>query len=288
MVDRTGGIRSSGADSGFCYAPRLSPDGRRVAVLKSTDFNFTNRDVWVLDLVQGTQTRLTFDTSAGWPLWSPDGRRIVFSRFPDGSASFRGQLFQLPADGSGAPEPLTADSGQWIPTDFEPGGKAIHFSGRPSRGKKSEIRRLMMEGGARPQPVLATAFDNGPVSLSPDGRWIAYEGNESGRSEVYVRPYPGAGGRWQVSLEGGTEPIWSRAGREIFYRHGDDMMSATVGTQPGFEVLSRTRLFSGQFVPRNLRAQNYSVAADGKTFLMVQPMTGPGQALVVTLGWSQR
>jgi serine/threonine-protein kinase len=142
-----------------------------------------------------------------------------------------------------------------------------------------------MDGGAKPQPVLATPFDNGPVSLSSDGRFIAYESNESGRNEVYVRPYPGSGGRWQVSLEGGTEPIWSRTGGEIFYRHGDDMMSARVRTQPSFEVLGRVRLFSGQFDPGNFRDHNYSVSADGKTFLMVQPVVGAGQALVVTLGW---
>ena len=288
LVDRTGAIRESGADSGFYYAPRLSPDGRRVAVLRATDAGFSNRDVWILDLVQRTQTRLTFDTSAGWPMWSPDGRRIVFSRFVDGSGGFRGQLAQLPADGSGTPEPLMADSGQWTPGDFEPGGRAIVFSGLPARNTKTEVRRITLEGGAKSQSVLATRFDNGPVSLSPDGRWIAYVGNESGRNEVYVRPYPGSGGRWQVSLEGGTEPIWSRAGGEIFYRSGDDLMSATVRTQPGFEVLSRTRLFSGRFVERGFRDLNYSVSADGKTFLMIQPIVGPEQALVVTLGWFRR
>jgi serine/threonine-protein kinase len=285
LVDRTGGIRSSGADSGFYYAPRLSPDGRRVAVLRATDLNFANRDVWILDLVQGTQTRLTFDTSAGWPLWSPDGRRIVYSRFLDGSGGFRGQLFQLPADGSGTPEPLMADSGQWQPAGFESGGRAIVYSGRPAPGAKSEIRRISLDGGAKPQPVLTTPFDNGPVSLSPDGRYIAYASNESGRNEVYIRPYPGPGGRWQVSLEGGTEPIWSPAGGEIFYRHGDDMMTASVRTQPSLEVLGRSKLFTGQFESGNFRDHDYSVAADGKTFLMVQPVVGTEQALVVTLGW---
>ena len=218
-------------------------------------------------------------------MWSPDGRRIVYSRFLDGSGGFRGQLFQLPADGSGAPEPLMADSGQWLPAGFEPGGRAIVFFGRPSPGAKAEIRRVTMEAGAKPQSVLATQFENGPASLSPDGRWIAYASNESGRNEIYVRPYPGSGGRWQVSLEGGTEPIWSRAGGEIFYRHGDDVMSARVRTKPSFEVLGRAKLFSGPFRLAAFRDQNYSVTADGKTFLMVQPVVGPGQALVVTLGW---
>jgi serine/threonine-protein kinase len=285
LVDRVGGIRTSGIDSGQYYAPRIAPDGRRIAVLRGTDFTFSNRDVWILDLVQRTQTRLTFDTSAGWPMWSPDGRRIVYSRFLEGSGGFRGQLFQVPADGSGTPEPLMADSGQWIPAGFEPGGETILYFGRPGTGTKREIRRLTTDGRAEPERVLATAFDNGAASLSPDGRWIAYQSNESGRNEVYVRPYPGSGGRWQVSLEGGTEPIWSRAGGEILYRHDDEMMSATVRTQPSFEVSGRSRLFSGQFGPGNFWDHNYSVTADGQTFLMVQPVAGPQQALVVTLGW---
>ena len=288
LVDRTGGARSAGADSGNYYAPHLSPDGRRVALLRATNINFSNRDVWIVDLVQRTQTRVTFDTSAAWPMWSPDGRRIVYSRFMDGSGGFRGHLYWLPADGSGAPQPLVEGPGQWKPTGFEPGGRGLVYSGLPSPQSKGEIWRTTVDSGAKPQPVLATPFDNGPASLSPDGRWIAYAGNESGRNEVYVRPYPGPGGRWQVSLDGGTEPIWSRTGGEIFYRHVDDMMSATVRTRPSFEVLARTKLFSGQFDAGNFRDHNYSVAPDGKSFLMIQPVVGPGQALVVTLNWFEQ
>ena len=145
---------------------------------------------------------------------------------------------------------------------------------------------MALEHGAKPTQVLASAFDNGSPSLSPDGRWLAYAANESGRNEVYVRPYPGPGGRWQVSLDGGTEPIWSPRGGEIFYRNGDAMMTAAVRTQPGFEVTGRTKLFTGQYGTAAFRDHNYSVTPDGSTFAMLQGIVGgPEQALVVTLNW---
>ena len=100
-----------------------------------------------------------------------------------------------------------------------------------------------------------------------------------------MRPYPGPGGRWQVSLDGGTEPIWSPAGNEIFYRAGDAMIAAAVRVQPGFEITGRTKLFSAEYETANFLDQNYGVAPDGKSFFMLQRVVGTQQALVVTLNW---
>jgi eukaryotic-like serine/threonine-protein kinase len=288
LVDRAGTSRNAGADSGYFYTPRISPDGGRVATLRGTSPAYANFDIWVFDLAQRTQTRLTFDTTAAWPVWSPDGRRIVYTRFTEGTNQFPTALYWVATDGSGSPQPLVTQAGNWKATAFEPGGRGIVFSGSPTPQAKEEIWRVGVDSGSVPIKVLATPFNNFSPSLSPDGRWLAYVADESGRSEVYVRAYPGAGGRWQVSLEGGTEPLWSGRGGEIFYRNGDVMMSASVRTQPGFEVTGRTRLFAGEYQPGNWRDQNYSVSGDGKSFAMLERVVGTRQAMVVTLNWFDR
>jgi serine/threonine-protein kinase len=135
--------------------------------------------------------------------------------------------------------------------------------------------------------VLAGGFNNIFPSLSPDGKWMAYQSNESGRYEIYVRPYPGPGGRWQVSLEGGTEPKWSPTGKDIFYRDGDKFVAAAVRTVPAFEVTGRTVLFSGTFQanPIGLPVTNYDVTKDGQTFVMLQQAQSTELSVYVTLNW---
>jgi serine/threonine-protein kinase len=277
LVDRGGAVRDAGSDTGLYYAPRISPDGKRVAMARYTDGNFNAEDVWVMDLVQHTRTRLTFDTLAAWPVWSPDGRRVAYARGPG--------IFWVPADGSGTPESLVTAPGLWFPAAFEPGGQALVFHGQPTQQAKAEIWRAGAAGDRAPHQVLAGGFNNFNPSLAPDGRWMAYVSDESGRSEVYVRPYPGPGGRWQVSLDGGQEPVWSPTGREIFYRNGDRVMAATVRTQGGFEVGARTQLFEGSYDQVPLQLTNYDVTRDGQTFVMLQQVTGTAQSVFVTLNW---
>src|SRR5262249_23006413 len=152
------------------------------------------------------------------------------------------------------------------------------YGGAPGGRGKSEIWRSGRDGGA-PNQVLANGFDNGAPSLSPDGRWMAYATNESGRFEIYVRSYPGAGGSWGVSVEGGVEPVWSPKGDEIFYRSGDAMIAAAVRTQPAFEVMGRTRLFTGEYETGIGWVPNYAVSPDGKTFAVLQKVIGARQAM---------
>jgi serine/threonine-protein kinase len=284
LVDRSGAARPAGADTGFYYNPRLSPDGKRVVVSRWTDANFSARDLWVLDLKQHVRTRLTFDTTADSPVWTPDGRRIAYRRSPGGVASFGSSIFWVPADGSGAPESLVTAAGRWIPAGFEPGGRALVYYGRSQEQVKAEIWRLDLGGDRTPHQVLATSFNNFLPALSPDGRWLAYVSDESGRPEVYVRPYPGPGGRWQVSLDGGVEPVWAPNGREIFYRNGERTMVAAVRTQGGFEVGSRAQLFEAAF-DDFVGVRDYDVAPDGQTFVMFQPVQGTEQTVFVTLNW---
>jgi len=282
LVERSGGVQEIGSDTAFYYGPRFSPDGRRVAVARYGDIqNLSNPDVWVLDLEQHTRTRLTFDTTASWPVWTPDGRRVAYRRARAGA----GGVFWIPADGSGAPESLMTSAGNWFPTGFTPDGRGLVYHGVAPQGSMAEIGTSSVTGDRSGHQLLASAFHNYDPSVSPDGRWIAYMSNESGRMEVYVRPFPGPGGRWQVSLDGGAEPVWSPTGREIFYRDGERMMAAAVREQGAFEVLSRTQLFSGPYNVTNNVLTNYDVSRDGQRFLMVLPVEGAEQSVYVTLNW---
>jgi hypothetical protein len=137
------------------------------------------------------------------------------------------------------------------------------------------------------QPFLRTSFNESAPRFSPDGRWMAYVSNESGHYEVYVQPYPGPGGKREISTEGGTEPVWNPNGKELFYRSGDKMMSVVIDTQPGFAAGKPRMLFEGQYVPTPLTAPYYDVSPDGQRFLMLKPAEqeqAPTQINVV-LNW---
>jgi eukaryotic-like serine/threonine-protein kinase len=139
------------------------------------------------------------------------------------------------------------------------------------------------------QPFLGTPFNEGGTRFSPDGRWLAYVSNESGRPEIYVQPYPGPGGKWQVSTEGGTEPAWNRTGRELFYRSGNKMMTVETTTQPSFTVGKPRMLFEGEYLAAVFPqlGSDYDVSADGQRFLMVKEIERAESTaqITVVLNW---
>src|SRR5437588_717845 len=213
MVDRAGGARVLPGEPQGYAAPRLSPDGRRIAV-EVDEPDLVNADVWMYDIARHSRTRLTFDQAGRRPIWTPDGRHIIYSRGQIGDAD----LYWIPADGTAPAESLlVAPDDQWA-GDGTPDGRTLLFrSGGGGPLRSMRVLPLRGGGGARaPQSFLADQFDNHSPSLSPDGHWVAYASNESGRLEVYVRPFPGPGGRWQVSLEGGNEPVWAAGRRQPF------------------------------------------------------------------------
>jgi len=188
------------------------------------------------------------------------------------------------ADGSGGLERLITSEYREVPTSWSPDGQLMAFV-RLNSNKRIEIWVLRM-GDRKAQPFLQSRFDEAAPGFSPDGRWLAYMSNQSGRYEVYVQPYPGPGGKWQISTEGGTEPVWNPNGHELFYRSGDKMMASEITTQPGFAAGKPRMLFQGQYDP-NIPRANYDVSPDGQRFLMIktnEQESAPTQINVV-LNW---
>jgi Tol biopolymer transport system component/tRNA A-37 threonylcarbamoyl transferase component Bud32 len=212
----------------------LSPDGKRLAIGLATD---AGDDIWVKQLPRGPLSRVSYDSASEYrPRWMPDGRTIMFGSNRAGSGT--GGLYRRNADGTGADSMiLRADQGvfegAWSPDGkwllFRTGGTVQQAGGRDIVGIRPGV-------DAVPVPVVATPYDEEAIALSPDGSWMAYESNETGRTEVYLRPFPNTNaGKWQVSNGGAVAPLWARNGRELYFvsANGDMMVVAvTPGTQP--------------------------------------------------------
>jgi len=180
-------------------------------------------------------------------------------------------IFWQRADGSGGLERLTTNEDTQISGSWSPDGQLLAFiqlfSGGTERNNEIWVLRL---SDRKTQPFLQTQSNNFVSRFSPDGHWLAYVSNESDRLEVYVQPYPGPGGRWQISTEGGREPMWNPNGRELFYRNGNKMMAVEISTKPGFSAGKPRMLFDGEYVVGPATTSNYDVSPDGQRFLMVQ------------------
>ena len=260
-VDRKGTAQPLAAPPRFYTFPRLSPDGQKIAV----KITAAKSDIWVYDLTRQTLTRLTSEVNHDWPIWTPDGKRVTFTSNRGGHLN----IFWKLADGSGAEERLTTSENQQSPRSWSPDGQTLVFT-ETSPATGDDIWVLRPEGDRKPHPFLQTSFREGHCRLSPDGRWLAYMSDESGQYEIYVQPFPGPGGRSQISTEGGTEPVWNRNGRELFYRHGDKMTAVDITTQPTLTIGKPHVLFEKAEYVRVSDTPNYDVSLDGQHFLMVQ------------------
>jgi eukaryotic-like serine/threonine-protein kinase len=278
-VGRNGAEQPLAASAHAYLAPRLSPDGRRVAVGTVEQ----DSQSWLYDLSRETLTRFTLEGNFNInPTWTPDGKRIGFESNKEGPYNIFWQL----ADGSGGLERLTTSEYLHAPGSWSPDGQLLAFvEVNPTTGVDIWVLRM---GDHKAQPFLQTPFNESAPRFSPDGRWLAYVSDESGRYEIYVQPYPGPGGKWQVSTEGGTEPVWNRNGRELFYRSGDKMMAVDIATQPGFAAGKPRMLFEGRYELAPIPIANYDVSLDGQRFLMLKPseqeQAAPTQINVV-LNW---
>jgi eukaryotic-like serine/threonine-protein kinase len=277
-VTRNGAEQPVAAPVRAYVYPRLSPDGQRVAV-GITEEETQN---WLYDFSRETLTRITFGGSANQnAVWTPDGKRIAFQSNKEGPFNLFWQL----ADGSGGLEHLITSEYNNFPTSWSPDGQLLAFVEiTPTTGYDIWVLRM---SDRKAQPFLRTPFNESNPRFSPDGRWLVYISDESGRFEIYVQPYPGPGGKWQISTEGGTEPAWNHNGRELFYRSGDKMMAVDIATQPSFTSGKPRMLFEGQYSPAAGTTPNYDVSPDGKRFLMLkanEQAAGPTQINVV-LNW---
>ncbi len=262
----------------------LSPDGGRVAV-DSGDPGGEGSDLWIHDVARGVASRFTFDPASDIaPVWSPDGTRIAFSSMRRTGASY--DLYVKDATGAGSVEEVLSGDKQLIAADWSRDGKYLAYSSFDPESRW-DVWAMPMDGSGEPVPVVATEFAESRPTFSPDGAWIAYQSIESGEWEIYVRSFPGPGGRWQVSTDGGTDPRWSHDGREIFYLDADERLtSVVVQTTPRFQADLPETLFDAQVFPGTFRSR-YAVAADGERFLLLSRTdTQTVPPLTVVMNWT--
>jgi Tol biopolymer transport system component len=281
-VDRSGkhAATSIGAELESPRSLRISPDGQRVAL---TAGPAGQGQIWIYDLTGAAQpTKLTFQDHNLFPIWSPDGKQIAFTR----RASSGNGMLRTPADGSKVqPEPLTTDAVFGVPSAWSPDGAFIFFT-KPQPSKAWVLSLANHEA----HQWLQTPFSEWSGNFSPDGRWVTFASDQTGASEVWVRPFPGPGAPVRISAEGGQKPFWSRDGKEIFYENGARMMSARVTVQ-GSEIRAEPRLlFEGGFMrdDSDPNMRYVDVAQDGRLLIVEANQTPDEASIVVAQHWDEK
>jgi len=265
-VDRVGHEETIAAPPRAYLYPRLSPDGTRIAVYCADQ----EQDIWIWDLRRTTLTRLTSEPGLDQnPVWTPDGRRIIFTSDRAGGAR---NLWWQAADGTGAAERLTTSSNSQFPTGIAPDGTSVVL--HENKPLDFDLLQLALDSSHRMTPLLQTKFGERNGSVSPDGHWLAYESDSSGRFAIYVRPFPNAGsGQWQVSTGGGVAPVWAQSGKELFYLGPDGTLWRVPVEASGatWNAGTPAKLLEGRYyTPRGGNVgRTYDVSADGQRFLMI-------------------
>ena len=288
-VERSGNAEPLGLPAASYLYPRISPDGRTVAV----EIEGPNHDFYFFDLARTVLSKVTTDGLSHDPVWSPDGTRLAFRSWQAGGMT----LWSMPSDRSGAAERLDPAGTRQSPVSFSPDGKFLAFDQKdPETGDDAWV--LSLQGNRAPQAVVRTRFGEGSMKFSPDGRWVAYSSDESGKPEVYVQAFPGPGPKVQVSNDGGTDPVWRRSGGELFYRSRNKMMVVSVITSPEFKAAAPRQLWEGAYSAGTgascgmpgVSSSNYDVSADGQRFLMVrdEDQSAAATNIVVVLNWVEQ
>jgi len=194
-------------------------------------------------------------------------------------------MYWIAADGSGHPQAIAGSQSGDLPCSVSPDGDTLVFM-RQNAQTSRDIYVLSLRGPPRPRPVVSTAAFEGGPQFSPDGHWLVYASDESGQMQIYVRPFPGPDRRWSVSTQGGTQPLWNRNGKEIFYRLGNKMMVVDVSGVTDLTLSRPRQLFDQRYVFQNISLANYDITPDGQRFLMLKDETGAGR-LNIVLNWTE-
>jgi dipeptidyl aminopeptidase/acylaminoacyl peptidase len=258
-----------GVAGGAIAGPALSPESRRVAASVTEG---RNKDVWVYDLTLGVRTRLSTAVEVdNRPVWSPDGEQVAFTSYRSGVAD----ILLCRADGTGEEKALAADPTRAeMLSDWSRDGRYLLYTrGDPETGFDLWYLERGKDASAwEAHPFLQTPFGEAVARISPDGRYVAYISDDSGRLEIYVRPFPEGDRRWTVSSNGGKRHHWSRDGKELFYVEGDDtLVAVSVSLTPDFTVGPARRLFRHQGLTWGVNYPPYDVSADRQRFLLIEP-----------------
>jgi serine/threonine-protein kinase len=242
--------------------------------------------IYVYDLVVGTNTRITFEGINALPVWTPGGDSIVFASVREGSVAF--DLFWVPAGREREPALLWTEEGRQWPESWGPDGRLLLYKSVSEEGNE-DLKVLDLRGDPQTTPYLAADWNERRGRVSPDGRWAAYESDEDGTHEIYVRAFPEPGAKWKVSEGGGMSSRWSPDGRELYYWRGDTLVAARVRTEPSFQVVSRSPVLVGSY------HVEFDVRPDGRGFVFSEAapsLTGGDAAeeeappdLVVVVNW---
>jgi serine/threonine-protein kinase len=253
-------------------SPRLSPDGRKVALV-------AGGDLWVYDVEGRPPIKLTFGGSNSSPLWTRDGTRIAWET--------NSAVAALPADGSGGlPEPMSPAKGHFHPHGWSADGREIILVALPGPSQNPDIVRFSLQEKGDPAAIVATPAVEGLLgaTLSPDARWLAYASDQTGQPEIWVRPYPGPGPAVRVSPNGGVEPVRGRNGRGIFYREGSRLMAVAVSAAASFDFKPATPLFESRYLHAG-QPPTYDVAADGR-FVMIKLAESGVSPFHIVINWA--
>ena len=282
--DREGKTLETLGEPAVQRVAQLSPDGKLVAA-QVNDQSIGTHDLWIYDVARGLRTRFTFDPAEDvLPTWAPDSRTVYFASNSKGTSA----IYRKAVEGAGELELVYSGESASQPTSVSPDGRSLLLSRTTTDTSGSDILVLPLEPKAEPRPFRATEFSEGTATFSPDGKWVAYSSRESGDFEVFVTPFPGPGRRWQVSPHSGVYPQWRADGREIVWIQMDGQLASAEVSAEGdtFRVGKVTPLF--RLVPPTPGGQTFSLAADGKRFLVApQAVQRAGSLLTLVLGWPQ-